>query len=178
MPPRHSFPAEIATFIGREHEVTEISHALHQGHLRTLTGVGGSGKTRLALRVATGVSTDFPHGVWLVPLASHSTASGLWFGSYGERTRRYTMRCNHKLLRAVVCLEVWIVTKGATWLDSNSRHPVLNTLCDRGSSTFRSCSLSCPPRWTRPDPREAGRTVKPSFREARPKRRSRQTIGL
>ena len=77
MPPRHSLPAEVASFIGREHEVAEIGRVLHHGRLLTLTGVGGSGKTRLALRVAAGVAPDFPDGVWLVSLASLSTASAL-----------------------------------------------------------------------------------------------------
>ncbi|HEX8917264.1 MAG TPA: tetratricopeptide repeat protein [Chloroflexota bacterium] len=66
---RHNLPAELANFVGREHEVTEIKRLVLQTRLLTLTGVGGSGKTRLALRVAAGLAPSFMDGVWLVQLA-------------------------------------------------------------------------------------------------------------
>jgi hypothetical protein len=45
----HNLPAEVASFIGREHEMAEIKRLLLGTRLITLTGAGGSGKTRLAL---------------------------------------------------------------------------------------------------------------------------------
>lgn len=68
-PSRHTLPAEVASFIGREHEIAEIEHLLTQTRLLTLTGAGGSGKTRLALRVAGKAAPAFMDGAWLVQLA-------------------------------------------------------------------------------------------------------------
>jgi predicted ATPase len=62
--------AALTSFIGRESEVEEVKGALHEHRLVTLTGVGGVGKTRLALEVAAGVAAEFPDGVWLFELAA------------------------------------------------------------------------------------------------------------
>ena len=48
----HNLPAAVTTFIGREQELIDIPTRLHGARLMTLTGVGGSGKTRLAIEVA------------------------------------------------------------------------------------------------------------------------------
>jgi len=58
------------SLIGRESEVTEIQAALKAHRLVTLTGVGGVGKTRLALEVAAQVADEFPDGVWVFELAA------------------------------------------------------------------------------------------------------------
>ncbi len=58
------------SFIGRESEVAEVQAALHQHRLVTLTGVGGVGKTRLALEIAAGLADEFPDGVWFFELAA------------------------------------------------------------------------------------------------------------
>src|SRR2546430_6564916 len=70
-------PAEVTGFVGRRAELAEVKRLLAGSRLVTLTGVGGSGKTRLAIRVATEVRRGFPDGVWLVDLASVSDAAGL-----------------------------------------------------------------------------------------------------
>ncbi|MFD1936886.1 ATP-binding protein [Nonomuraea mangrovi] len=62
-------PIEVTSFVGRRHEVAEVRRLLTTGRVVTLTGVGGVGKTRLALRVAADVRRAFPDGVWLVELA-------------------------------------------------------------------------------------------------------------
>lgn len=56
--------------IGREFVVTEIEAAVKAHRLVTLTGVGGVGKTRLALEVAAHLADEFPDGVWLFELAA------------------------------------------------------------------------------------------------------------
>jgi predicted ATPase/DNA-binding CsgD family transcriptional regulator len=61
-------PAELTSFVGRRGEVAEVKRLLAGSRLVTLTGVGGVGKTRLALRVAAGLRRAFRDGVWLVPL--------------------------------------------------------------------------------------------------------------
>jgi predicted ATPase len=58
------------SLIGRESEVDAITTAVRSHRLVTLTGVGGVGKTRLALEVATQLADEFPDGVWLFELAA------------------------------------------------------------------------------------------------------------
>jgi predicted ATPase len=58
------------SLIGRESEVAEIEAAVKAHRLMTLTGVGGVGKTRLALEVAAHLADEFPEGVWLFELAA------------------------------------------------------------------------------------------------------------
>src|SRR5271168_4375149 len=58
------------SFIGRESEVAEVEAALRAHRLVTLTGVGGVGKTRLALEVAARLVDEFPDGVWFFDLAA------------------------------------------------------------------------------------------------------------
>ena len=65
----HNLPAQLTSFIGREKEMAEIKHLFSHTRLLTLSGVGGTGKTRLALEVASGMLDEFEHGVWLVELA-------------------------------------------------------------------------------------------------------------
>lgn len=65
-----NLPAQLSPFVGREHEIDTIRHLLMQGRLVTLSGAGGSGKTRLALKVAAMVAADYPDGITLVSLAA------------------------------------------------------------------------------------------------------------
>ena len=67
--PRHNLPIELTSFIGGEQELDEICTLLEHQRLITLTGAGGSGKTRLALRAARQAVEHYPDGVWLVELA-------------------------------------------------------------------------------------------------------------
>jgi hypothetical protein len=63
-----NLPTELTSFVGRRDELAEVRRLLAGSHLLTLTGVGGVGKTRLALRAAAGLARAFPDGVWLVRL--------------------------------------------------------------------------------------------------------------
>jgi predicted ATPase/DNA-binding SARP family transcriptional activator/tetratricopeptide (TPR) repeat protein len=65
---RHNLPAQLTSFVGREQELAELEQLLPEARLLTLTGVGGVGKTRLALELAARVE-GFPGGVWLVDLS-------------------------------------------------------------------------------------------------------------
>ena len=67
--PRHNLPARRTSFVGRERELTKVKRALSMTRLLTLTGAGGSGKTRLALEVASNLAEAYPDGAWLVELA-------------------------------------------------------------------------------------------------------------
>ena len=66
----NNLPAELTSFVGRRKELSEVKRLLTQTRLLTLTGSGGAGKTRLALRAASEMARSFPDGVWLVSLAS------------------------------------------------------------------------------------------------------------
>ncbi|HEY6674615.1 MAG TPA: BTAD domain-containing putative transcriptional regulator, partial [Rubrobacteraceae bacterium] len=66
---RHNLPTPRTSFIGREREIVEVKRTLSMTRLLTLTGAGGSGKTRLALEVARDLISVYPDGVWLVELA-------------------------------------------------------------------------------------------------------------
>src|ERR671921_1122965 len=68
-PPRHNLPAPRTSFVGRDRQIVEVKRALSMTRLLTLTGAGGSGKTRLALEVARDLVGAYPDGVWLVELA-------------------------------------------------------------------------------------------------------------
>jgi predicted ATPase/DNA-binding CsgD family transcriptional regulator len=65
----HGFPAVLTSFIGRAGPVQEVAVLLDEYRLVTVTGPGGSGKTRLACEVARGVAGRFADGAWLVELA-------------------------------------------------------------------------------------------------------------
>ncbi len=67
--PIHNLPAQLTTFIGREHELSETKEKLDTTRLLTLIGPGGTGKTRLALQLAANQLDRFKDGVWLVELA-------------------------------------------------------------------------------------------------------------
>lgn len=64
-----NLPEQLNSFIGREEELKKIKELLKHNRLLTLTGSGGTGKTRLALQTGAGVIDDFTHGVWFADLA-------------------------------------------------------------------------------------------------------------
>jgi predicted ATPase len=66
----NNLPVQRTSFVGREREVTEAGKLLEGTRLLTLTGPGGTGKTRLSLQVAAEAVERFPDGVYFVPLAS------------------------------------------------------------------------------------------------------------
>ncbi len=68
----NNLPAQVTSFVGRSQEMAELKRLLDTTRLLTLTGSGGTGKTRLSLQVAAEVLERFPHGVWLVELATVS----------------------------------------------------------------------------------------------------------
>jgi predicted ATPase/class 3 adenylate cyclase len=64
-----NLPTQVTSFVGREGEVAAVARALTESRMVTLTGVGGVGKTRLAIHVAAEVLPRFPDGTWLCELA-------------------------------------------------------------------------------------------------------------
>ncbi|HET6315046.1 MAG TPA: NB-ARC domain-containing protein, partial [Chloroflexota bacterium] len=160
----HNLPPESTTLIGRDHDVATLCHLLleTEGRLITLTGVGGCGKTRLGLSVASNVIGSFNDGVWLVPLAPlldpllvpHALASVLRIRDRPDRTlldvlvahlaRRQALlvldNCEHVLN---VCAEVALtLLRGCPGLRllATSREP----LHISGEHAWRVSSLDLP----------------------------------
>jgi len=69
---RNNLPQRLTNFIGRSVELDQVQEALGASRMVTLTGVGGTGKTRLAIEVAQRVLTEHPDGVYLVSFAALS----------------------------------------------------------------------------------------------------------
>ena len=67
---RHNLPIMVTSFIGREGEMSELRVLLSSSRVVTLTGMGGTGKTRLSLQLGAELSERFQDGVWFVELAS------------------------------------------------------------------------------------------------------------
>lgn len=76
LPSPHNLPADATPFLGRERELEKLRALFADPTVRlvTLTGPGGVGKTRLALRAARGLLPANPDGVWLVPLVGLASA--------------------------------------------------------------------------------------------------------
>ena len=71
----NNLPAQVSSFIGRVEEMAEVKRLLTGTRLLTLTGPGGTGKTRLSIQTAADLLESYPHGVWLVELATLSESS-------------------------------------------------------------------------------------------------------
>ena len=97
----NNLPAQWASFVGRDREVSEVKGLVETSRLVTLTGAGGSGKTRLALQVAADLLDSSRDGVWLVELAAITDeeavvpavaqALGITTGPVGRRSTRCSM---------------------------------------------------------------------------------------
>ncbi len=158
-----SLPASLTSFIGRDRELVDVERLIGRARLLTLTGAGGSGKTRLAVQAARRVRPSYPDGVWFVDLASVGESLlvadavgevlGLDSGaapSRGQalveqlRARRLLLvldNCEH-LLAACAQLAAAVLA-GCSGVDvlATSREP----LHVHGEFTFRVPSLALPP---------------------------------
>jgi hypothetical protein len=68
-----NLPAERSVFVGRAQELATVAGLVRAARVVTLTGVGGVGKTRLAIQVAAGMVDEFPGGEWLVEFEPPNT---------------------------------------------------------------------------------------------------------
>jgi predicted ATPase/class 3 adenylate cyclase len=108
-----NLPSELTSFVGRERELEAVENLLRSSRVLTLTGPGGSGKTRLALRVASDVLDRFPDGVFFIELASIRTpdlvpsaiASALRKGEEGSRSVLETLAIELRNQRCLLVLD-------------------------------------------------------------------------
>ncbi|NUT35377.1 MAG: AAA family ATPase [Hamadaea sp.] len=91
-PARNNLPAALSSFVGRDEDVARVRDLVRQTRLTTLTGPGGSGKTRLAIESARGLPEAFPDGVWLVelaPVTKPEDVPAAVVGAIGARARSF-----------------------------------------------------------------------------------------
>ncbi len=106
-------PAELTSFVGRNDELLDIERLASARRMVTLTGAGGSGKTRLALRTATRLADTSPDGVWLVDLGAVTeplqvprlvaTTVGVLVEPGGDQNRALAAQLRGR--RMVLCLD-------------------------------------------------------------------------
>jgi predicted ATPase/class 3 adenylate cyclase len=73
-----NLPVQMSSFVGRDAEIKLVADAVRGARIVTLTGVGGVGKTRLALQTAAEVVGEFPDGAWLCEFAPVASAAAAW----------------------------------------------------------------------------------------------------
>lgn len=98
-----NLPADVTSFVGRRGELAVLRSQLAESRLVTLTGVGGVGKTRMAVRVAAESRRAFPDGTWFVDLAALEDATLLadtvacTLGMVDHTTRTPLSQLRHQL---------------------------------------------------------------------------------
>ncbi|MDQ1750803.1 MAG: hypothetical protein QOE71_1859 [Pseudonocardiales bacterium] len=157
-----NLPLEVSSFVGRRREVAQAKRLLSTSRLVTLAGVGGIGKTRLALRVAAEVQRAFEDGVWLVELGelhdsallAHTVADSLGLREQPGRSplallteflaSRRTLvvldNCEHLVAACAELVQTILAAGAELRVLATSREP-LNI---RGEATLPVLSLSVP----------------------------------
>ncbi len=170
-PARHNLPIALTSFIGRDRELREVARLLDGNRLLTLTGAGGSGKTRLALEAATARLGACREGVWLVELdglgdpalvpAATASALGLTLapqraaldglGAQLSQSQALLIldNCEHLVAACAILAEHLLGACSGLRMLATSREP----LRVPGEVTWRVPSLTLP---------APGRSVKPS----------------
>lgn len=111
-----NLPAELNRFVGRRQELSEVADLLKRARLVTVSGVGGVGKTRFAVRAAATAQEGFSDGAWLVELApvrdpalvEHAVAEALGLTDHTTRLPRATLAAHladRELLLVLDCCE-------------------------------------------------------------------------
>ena len=160
---RHTLPVVRSTFVGREAEIERLRHLLGANRLLTVTGVGGCGKTRLALALASQEIDRFPDGAFFVDLAAVTGSGEVWAavaaslgaGDPGSGTssrdavlgrltdtRSLVLldNCEHVLDACVDVVSALLARPGAVAVVATSREP----LGVEGEQVFRAPSLTVP----------------------------------
>ena len=171
----HNLPPQNTTFVGREKEIDDVKRLLCAARLLTLTGSGGTGKTRLALEVAVQVLESYDDGVWLIELASLSdpelvpraaaTVLGVQEAPAISLTHTVTRYLKHKHMLLVLDNCEHLIGACATLAESlRSECPKVRLLATSreglglaGEQTYRVPSLGLPDLGRLPGPESLSR---------------------
>jgi predicted ATPase/class 3 adenylate cyclase len=129
-----NLPLQVSSFIGRDREVARIAKALGEARVVTLTGVGGVGKTRLAMQVAAEVLPRFREGAWLCELGAIRDPAGVVGGL--AAVFGVTARANQSLEDSLV---EFLRTKQLLLVVGNCEH-LLESVADLLDLLERSCA--------------------------------------
>jgi predicted ATPase/DNA-binding SARP family transcriptional activator len=168
----HNLPLALTSFVGRDRELAEVGRLLGRDRLLTLTGAGGSGKTRLALEAARARLPHCPDGAWLVELAglgdpalvpeAAASALGLTLSTrrpdvdelstqIGERSMLLILdNCEHLIAACAVLAERLLVSCPGLRVLATSREPMRVP----GEVTWRVPSLALPTPTCSEDPEQ------------------------
>ena len=160
-PRRHGLPIEVTGFVGRQRELAGLSGLLSSARLVTVTGPGGVGKTRLALRAAAALAGSFADGVCLTELSGlrdaellpHTVATALGLSESGVSNRLDAIAeylrgrslllildtCEHLVDACAMFAEVLLRAAGRVTVLATSRQP----LDVPGEHTFAVGVLDC-----------------------------------
>lgn len=162
--PPNNLPAQLTSFVGRARELQEVGRTLGETRLLTLTGTGGSGKTRLALQAAADALGRFPDGAWWVDLSQvtdpglvgDAVAAAIGLRASGGMSALQVSRAHLAGRRALIVLDNCehvledAATVATTLLSACAEVSVLATsraqLGVGGETDWRVPSLSLPPR--------------------------------
>ncbi|MGW4335900.1 protein kinase domain-containing protein [Rhodococcus koreensis] len=131
--PAGKLPLELTSFIGRRHDLTEAKRLLSTSRLVTLTGMGGVGKTRLALRVAADTARAFDDGVWLIELGELRDASLL------VDVMAASLRLRDRSTRPVQDVVVEFLTARRLLLVLDNCEHLVDAVADLAETLLRSC---------------------------------------
>ncbi len=160
--PIGNLPDHLTSFIGRVSELVELGSLVREKRLVTLTGPGGTGKTRLAIELARRAAGQFEHGAWLVPLDAISDPELVpaAIASSFALVESPGSTPSDRLARYLADREMLLV------LD-NFEHVIDAAPRDHASCSRRRPGCTC---WSRAAPRSASRSSRniPSRRSACP----------
>ncbi len=161
--PPHNLPRGRSSFVGRQRSLAHVTEAIGRHGIVTLTGPGGTGKTRLALHAALQALRSFPQGAWLVDLASlqpgagvvESVAAGLGLREQPGRPLEATLHDFLQERRLLLLLDncEHVIDSCATLVESLAMaHPGLSVLATSrealrvdGEHVYAVPALSAPP---------------------------------
>ncbi len=129
----NNLPQQLTSFVGREKQIADVNALLVRTRLLTLTGVGGSGKTRLALRIAADHLGAFHDGVWLVELAPLSEPNMV------ARTVAQSVGVKEAVGQTIIqTLTQQLKTKNVFLVLDNCEH-LLNACAELAAVILRAC---------------------------------------
>jgi len=130
----NNLPNLLTTFVGREHEKEKIKAILNNSRLLTLTGAGGTGKTRLSIEAAADSLEQFPDGVWLVEYAAVTDATLV------AQTIATTLHLREERPRPILAtLQDYLANKNVLLILDNCEHLVL-AIAQAADVLLRTCA--------------------------------------